>query len=148
VGSNVDATLIGTRVVAFARGSFASHVTTSAALVFHIPDSLSFVDAAALPTAYVTAQYALTTVGRIRRGERVLIHSATGGVGLAAIAVARNRGAQIFTTAGSVEKRLFLKRLGLSHVFDSRSLSFVDDVMAATDGCGVDLVLNSLPGPF
>src|SRR5262249_4022243 len=50
--------------------------------------------------------------------------------------------------AGSVEKRLFLKRLGLSHVFDSRSLSFADDVMAATDGCGVDLVLNSLPGPF
>jgi amino acid adenylation domain-containing protein len=147
-GSAVDPALIGARVVAVARGSFASHVSADAALVFAIPDELSFADAAALPTAYTTAQYALATIGRIRRGERVLIHAATGGVGLAAVSVARKHGAEIIATAGSEEKRAYLRRLGIANVFDSRSLSFADDVLAATDGYGVDAVLNSLPGPF
>ena len=148
VGEGVGPGLIGQRVVAVASGSFASHIRAKAALVFPIPDQFSFAQAAALPTAYTTAQYALVTVGRIRPGERILIHTATGGVGLAAISVARKHGAEVIATAGSEEKREYLRRLGIAHVFNSRSLGFADDVMVATDGRGVDLVLNSLPGPF
>ena len=83
-----------------------------------------------------------------RRASAFCIHAATGGVGLAAISVASKHGAEVYATAGSPEKRAYLHALGIEHVFDSRSLDFADDVMAATDGYGVDLVLNSLPGPF
>ncbi len=148
VGSGVDPALAGRRVVAVTSGSFASHVCVSAALVFPVPDQFTFAQAAALPTAYATAQYSLVTIARIRAGDRVLIHSATGGVGLAAISVARKHGAEIIATAGSDEKRDYLRRLGIKHVFGSRSLDFADEVLAATSGRGVDIVLNSLPGPF
>ncbi|MBI3434538.1 MAG: amino acid adenylation domain-containing protein, partial [Proteobacteria bacterium] len=148
VGEGVAPDLVGRRVVAVTSGCFASHVCVNAALVFPIPDRFSFVDAAAVPTTYVTAQYSLVTLGRIRAGECVLIHAAAGGVGLAAITVARQHGARIVATAGSEEKRDYLRGLGIEHVFDSRSLAFADDVMRVTDGYGVDLVLNSLPGAF
>src|SRR5262249_7199919 len=115
-------------------------------LVLPIPPGYDFVQAAALPLAYTTAVYALETVGRLRRGERVLIHAATGGVGLAAIAVARRNGAEIFATAGTDAKRDYLRGLGLTHVMASRSTAFVDEIMVATGGRGVDVVLNSLSG--
>jgi NADPH:quinone reductase-like Zn-dependent oxidoreductase/acyl carrier protein len=76
----------------------------------------------------------------------VLIHGAAGGVGIAAIQIAKWRGATIHATAGSDEKRDFLRLLGVSHIYDSRSLAFADDILAATDGLGVDVVLNSLAG--
>ena len=79
-------------------------------------------------------------------GERVLIHAAAGGVGLAAIQIARQVGAEIFATAGSPRKREYLKSLGIHHVMDSRSLDFAEQIMEATGGEGVDLVLNSLTG--
>ncbi len=135
-------------MVAVTSGAFASQVAVSAALVFEIPQNFTFAQASAIPTAYATAQYALATLGRIQKGEKVLIHAATGGVGLAAISVARRHGAEIYATAGSDEKRAYLRKLGVQHIFDSRSLDFADGVLAATDGYGVDLVLNSLPGPF
>jgi amino acid adenylation domain-containing protein len=148
VGDGVDAGLIGRRVVGIARGSFASEVCVPAALIFDIPDTLSLEAAAAIPTAYATAQHALVTLGRMAPGESILIHAATGGVGLAAVNVARGHGAQVLATAGSPDKRAYLAKLGVEHVFDSRSLDFADHVMSATSGRGVDLVLNSLPGPF
>jgi thioesterase domain-containing protein/acyl carrier protein len=95
---------------------------------------------------FLTAWYALHHLGQIARGERVLVQAATGGVGLAAVQIARLAGAEIFATAGSAEKRDFLRALGITHVMDSRSLSFADEVLAATGGRGVDLVLNSLAG--
>ena len=76
----------------------------------------------------------------------MLIHSATGGVGLAALQVARRAGARIFATAGSPEKRAYLASLGVEHVWDSRSLAFADDILQSTGGDGVDVVLNSLTG--
>ena len=79
-------------------------------------------------------------------GERVLIHSATGGVGLAAIQLARQAGAEIFATAGTPEKRAYLQKLGIEHIMDSRSLAFADEVLERTGGQGVDLILNSLAG--
>ena len=107
---------------------------------------MSFESAATIPAAFATAYYSLHTLGRVRRGERVLIHSATGGVGLAAVQLALNAGAIVFATAGSSERRDLLAALGVSHVSDSRTLSFADDVLYWTQGEGVDLVLNSLAG--
>jgi phthiocerol/phenolphthiocerol synthesis type-I polyketide synthase C len=88
----------------------------------------------------------LHELARLREGERVLIHGAAGGVGIAAIQLAKHMGAEIFATAGSDEKRDFVRLLGADHVFDSRSLAFADEVLRATGGAGVDVVLNSLAG--
>ncbi|HKH27604.1 MAG TPA: amino acid adenylation domain-containing protein, partial [Sphingomicrobium sp.] len=148
LGENVHTDLIGRRVVAMRPGCLASHLVVSADAIFPIPSRLSFSEAAAIPVAFATAHYALVTLGRLRAGERVLIHSAAGGVGLAAVAVAKLCRAEILATAGTEEKRLHLHRLGIEHVFDSRSLEFADHILWKTGGRGVDVVLNSLSGPF
>jgi NADPH:quinone reductase-like Zn-dependent oxidoreductase/acyl carrier protein len=85
-------------------------------------------------------------LAQLKRGERVLIHAAAGGVGIAAIQIARAVGAEIFATAGSPRKREYLKSLGIEHVMDSRSLAFADQIMKQTGGQGIDVVLNSLTG--
>ena len=127
-------------------GMLGSFVTLPAELVVPRPLWLSAEAGAALPVAYLTAYYALHILGRIRQGDRVLIHSASGGVGLAALAVCRRAGAEVYATAGTAEKREYLRSLGIAHVFDSRGLEFGAEVLAATGGRGVDLVLNSLVG--
>jgi acyl transferase domain-containing protein/acyl carrier protein len=147
VGPGVTGLKPGDRVFTLASGSFATFVTTPADLVALIPDGMTAAEAAVVPAVYLTAWYALVHLARLMPGERVLIHSATGGLGLAAIAIARSRGAEILATAGSHEKRQYLRDLGIEQVMDSRSLDFVDQTMAATDGRGVDVVLNSLAGP-
>ncbi|HTD56120.1 MAG TPA: SDR family NAD(P)-dependent oxidoreductase, partial [Silvibacterium sp.] len=131
----------GDPVVAIAPGSFASHVVTSRALVVRKPEKLSCADAASQSIAYLTADYCLNTVARVRPGERVLIHAGAGGVGLAAIHLCRKAGAEPIATAGSEEKRAFLRDLGISQVYDSRSLAFGMEISG-----GVDVVLNSLTG--
>jgi NADPH:quinone reductase-like Zn-dependent oxidoreductase/NAD(P)-dependent dehydrogenase (short-subunit alcohol dehydrogenase family)/acyl carrier protein len=146
VGAGVEDLAVGTEVVAIAAGCLGTHVTTGAALVVAKPPALAPEQAASLPVAYVTAAYALSTVGAMRPGDRVLIHAGAGGVGLAAVRVAQHCGAEVLATAGSPEKRAFLRAQGVTHVFDSRSLEFRDGVMAATGGRGVDVVLNSLSG--
>jgi polyketide synthase 5 len=88
----------------------------------------------------------LEELARVSSGDKVLIHSATGGVGQAAIAVARAAGAEIFATAGSEERRQLLRDWGIAHVYDSRSTEFADQIRRDTDGCGVDIVLNSVTG--
>jgi NADPH:quinone reductase-like Zn-dependent oxidoreductase/acyl carrier protein len=123
-------------------------VTAKAELVWKKPERLSFAAAASLPIAFLTAQYALMEVARIQPGESVLIHAGAGGVGLAAIQIARAAGAVIFATAGSQEKRARLRAMGVSRVMNSRSAGFADEVREATDGRGVDVVLNSLVGPL
>jgi NADPH:quinone reductase-like Zn-dependent oxidoreductase/acyl carrier protein len=105
-------------------------------------------DAAGIPIAFLTAMYGLTRLANLQRGERVLIHAAAGGVGLAAVQLAQRAGAEVFATAGSDAKRDYLRALGVRHVFDSRSLAFADEVRAATNGEGVHVVLNSLAGDF
>jgi NADPH:quinone reductase-like Zn-dependent oxidoreductase/acyl carrier protein len=96
--------------------------------------------------AAVTVYYSLNHLARLARGERILIHGAAGGVGLAAVQYAQSVGAEIFASAGSPEKRALLRRLGIRHIVDSRTLAFADDVRAMTGGEGVDVVLNSLAG--
>jgi len=146
VGVDVHEFEPGDRVICFAPSSFASHVTTKATAAAPMPGEWSYEEAASVPVAFFTAYYALHHLGELRPGDRVLIHGAAGGVGLAALQYARHRGAEIFATAGSDEKRDFLRLLGVDHVLDSRSLSFADEVHEITDGAGVDVVLNSLSG--
>ena len=137
---------MGDAVIALAMDGVGSFVTTQACLVAAKPAHLSFEAAATVPIAFLTAYYALHEQARLRHGERVLIHSAAGGVGLAAIEVAGWLGATVYATAGTPEKREHLRALGVQHVSDSRSLAFADEVLTATDGDGVDVVLNSLTG--
>ncbi len=146
VGEGVTSVEVGQRVIAFGPGTFASHMTTLADLVVPISDELRDGEAAAFGIAYLTAWEALCVVGRLAAGERVLIHSATGGVGLAAISIAKMIGARIFTTAGTPEKREMLAQMGVEYIGDSRTVDFADEILEATDGYGVDLILNSLPG--
>jgi acyl transferase domain-containing protein/NADPH:quinone reductase-like Zn-dependent oxidoreductase len=146
VGPEVGAFRPGDRVLAFAANCLASHVTVGEHRVVPMPDGLAFDAGATMPAVFATACFGLLREAKLRAGERVLIHSASGGVGLAAIQVARHAGARIIATAGTLEKRRFLERLGIEHVLDSRSLAFADQVMALTGGEGVDVVLNSLAG--
>ena len=146
VGPGVSHMRVGQSVLAVASGCLRSYVTTSANLVAPIPANLDYDAAATLAIPFVTARFGLENVGRLRRGERVLIHAAAGGVGLAAVQIAQLLGAEVFATAGSDEKRAYLKALGVTHVFDSRSIGFADAILEATAGRGVDVVLNSLAG--
>lgn len=146
VGEGVERLAVGDEVIGVAPHAFASHTTTAAYAVVRKPAGLTHVEGAATPIVFLTAHHALATLARLERGERVLIHAAAGGVGLAALQVARHVGAEVYATAGSDAKRDLLRSLGVRHVFDSRSLDFVHGVREATGGEGVDVVLNSLPG--
>lgn len=148
VGEGVDEFAPGDEVFAMGLRSFASHVTQPASAVAKRPAHMSMAEAATLPNAYYTAYYALVTLGQMRAGQKVLIHTAAGGVGLAATRIAQWVGAEIFATAGSPEKRQYLSDMGVPHVMDSRSLDWAEQVQEITKGGGVDLVLNSLAGDY
>lgn len=149
VGKGVDRFREGDEVIGVVPshvGCFRSHALVASDCAVHRPSTLDHDAAAAVPIPYLTAYYGLVEIASLRRGERVLIHSATGGVGLAAIQVARHLGAEIFATAGNGDKREHLRALGIEHVMDSRSLAFAEEIARATAGEGVDVVLNSLSG--
>jgi acyl transferase domain-containing protein/acyl carrier protein len=148
VGEGVTSLRVGDRVMAAALDSLATHVVVDARLVMGLPGDLDFEQGATIPIAFLTATYALETLARLGPGETVLIHAATGGVGLAALQVARGRGAEVIGSAGSAEKRALLQTLGVAIVVDSRSTSFAEAVREATGGRGVDVVLNCLAGEF
>lgn len=148
VGTGVTGIRVGDRVAGVARSAFRTHLVVEAARVLPVPPGMSAEEAATLPTTFLTAHHALRDLARLQAGESVLIHAAAGGVGLAAIQVARHLGLEVYATAGSDEKRDYLRRLGVPHVMDSRSLEFVQQVRELTGGLGVDAVLNSLSGEF
>jgi NADPH:quinone reductase-like Zn-dependent oxidoreductase/SAM-dependent methyltransferase len=148
VGPGVTGVKVGDEVVAIAPGAFATHVVTNAKLVVPKPPTLTAAQAASIPNVFLTAHWALNHLGRMKAGERVLIHAGAGGVGLAAIQLAQRAGAEIFATAGSDEKRSYLRSLGVQHVFSSRTTAFASEVRERTAGRGVDIVLNSLAGEF
>ncbi len=127
-------------------GCWGTFVTCDARLAAKLPEGLTDAQAAAVTTAHATAWYGLNDLARIRAGDKVLIHSATGGVGQAAIAIARAAGAEIYATAGSDVRRQALRDMGITHVYDSRSLDFGDQIRQDTGGYGVDIVLNSVTG--
>lgn len=146
IGADVTGLAIGDRVMALAPACFASHVCTYAGWTAPIPTSMSFEEAATIPIAFLTADYALRRLGHLKAHQRVLIHAASGGLGLAAIQVAQLAGAEVFATAGNPRKRAFLRAMGVVEVMDSRSLDFARKVLVATEGEGVDMVLNALTG--
>lgn len=146
VGAAVTGFAPGEDVLAFAGASLASHVTVPARAVAKMPAHWSHADAATIPTVFFTVWYALSHLARLQPGERILIHGAAGGVGLAAIQVAKHLGAEIIASAGSPAKRDFVTLAGAGHVVDSRSPFFDHVVLELTGGEGVDVVLNSLAG--
>ncbi len=148
VGPGVDGFAAGDRVLALAPSAFRSHVVGLAGLTAHLPAGVSFEAGAGFPIAFLTAHLALRQAARLEPGERVLIHAASTGVGLAAVQLALLAGAEVFATAGSDAKRERLRALGVRHVMSSRSLEFARQTMEATAGEGVDVVLNSLSGQF
>lgn len=145
IGPGVVDFAVGDSVVAFAQSGFATHVVVPEMVVAPMPAGLDPAAAATVPVAFLTAYYALCTCARLRKGEWLLVHGGAGGVGLAALQIAKWKGARVIATAGSREKRALVAALGAEHVLDSRSLAFVDDVRRIT-GDGVDVVLNSLFG--
>ena len=139
----------GDRVFGLLNEPFASRVRVKWTSIMHMPAFLTFEEAASMPVALSTAYYSLCEVARLRQGQSVLIHVAAGGVGQAAIMLAQHVGATVFATVGSSEKRtLIMDKYGIpaERIFSSRSKSFAQGVLLATDGHGVDVVLNSLTG--
>ncbi|MBK3562672.1 type I polyketide synthase [Streptomyces sp. MBT62] len=146
VGSQVTDVAVGDEVIAFAEGALGTDVVTRACLTAPKPARLTAAEAATLPAAYLTAYHALHDLARIERGHKVLIHSATGGTGMAALNVARWKGARIYATAGNEAKRDLLTSLGVRHVADSRSLDFADAFKSADGEGDFDVILNTLAG--
>ncbi len=146
VGEGVERFRVGDAVMGVAPYSFASHARTAEYALVHKPASLDDSEACTVPIAFLTAYYALVRLAQLQPNERVLIHAGAGGVGLAAIQIAQHIGAEIFATAGSDEKRDYLRSLGVPHVLNSRTLEFADAIRQLTRNQGVDVVLNSLPG--
>ena len=143
-GSDVTAATVGDRVVGFAFGTFRPEVVTREELIALAPAGVSATALATIPSVFVTSVLSYKLAG-LKAGDRVLIHAGAGGVGLAAIQLAQAAGAEVFSTA-STRKRAYLRTHGVEHVFDSRSTAFGRDILDATGGAGVDVVLNSLTG--
>ncbi|KAL8747856.1 MAG: hypothetical protein Q9190_000304 [Brigantiaea leucoxantha] len=149
VGSAVRSLKVGDRVYCSSSGSFTTKLVLNAKLCVKIPKTLSLNDAATMPSVYCTVIHCLEDVARMHKGSTVLIHSACGGVGIAAVQLAKMVGAEIYCTVGNVEKTEYLMKhydIPRDHIFNSRDTSFCPGVMAATHGRGVDIVLNSLSG--
>jgi NADPH:quinone reductase-like Zn-dependent oxidoreductase/short-subunit dehydrogenase/acyl carrier protein len=142
LGDGVTSVEVGQRVYGFMQGAFSSRFNVPLQLLAPLPDWLGAVEAATIPAAALTARLAFDWA-QLKPGDRVLVHAASGGVGLAAIQLAQQHGATVFATA-SKYKREALRKLGVKYVYDSRSTDFADQILADTEGAGVDVVLNSL----
>ena len=147
VGEEVKNLKKGDRILALAPGSFSQYVTVTAELVIHCPKNLTVEEAATIPANFLTAYYALHHIAKLKKGDRILIHSAAGGTGMAALQIAQQTGAEVFATA-SPSKWAFLQSLGVKHIMNSRTLDFAEEILTITQGKGVDVVFNSLSGDF
>ncbi len=145
IGPGVNGFSVGERVLGLGIGMFRPEIVTRAEMVAPAPEGLQAAALATFPTSFVSAELGFQMSG-LHAGDRVLIHTASGGVGLAAIQLVQGAGAEVFATA-SAAKQPYLRALGIEHVFDSRSTNFAEQTLAATGGEGVTVVLNSLTGP-
>ncbi|MFK5891715.1 MAG: SDR family NAD(P)-dependent oxidoreductase [Pseudomonadota bacterium] len=146
IGDDVYDFKVGDEVIAIAQECFTSHLTTYQQLVMPKPAKLNHQEAATIPVVFSTVYYALHHLAQIQKGDKILIQAAAGGVGLAAIQMAKHAGAEVFVTVSNQEKRELMHSLGADHIMNSRSLTFADEIMEITSGQGVDIVLNSLAG--
>lgn len=146
VGSAVTDFKVGEEIILAApEGCLRSYVVSVPTYYVRKPKNIKFEDALMI-VPYMTVLYSLRDRAHLQKGEKILIHNGTGGVGLAAIQYAQHVGAEIYSTAGSEEKREYLRSLGIQHVYDSRSLDFVKQIKADTNGYGVDVVINAIAG--
>jgi NADPH:quinone reductase-like Zn-dependent oxidoreductase len=146
VGAGVDSVAVGDRVIAGTRfNGQAELVTAPQGVVYHLPETLSFEEGAAFPVNYATAQAGLVVMAGVKPGERVLIHAAAGGVGIAATQLAKRLGAEVFGTA-SAAKHDAIRSQGVDHPIDYRSQDYADEVLRLTDGAGIDVAFDAL-GP-
>jgi len=147
VGEGVDHVSEGDAIIGMRNfGCYADSVITAADMTFPLPDGIDAVKGAAFPVTYLTAWHAMVYLGNLHPGERILIQNAGGGVGTAAIQIARHRGAEILGTA-SAAKHDFIRGLGADHVIDYRQDDWTEEVKRITDGKGVEMILNPLGGP-
>ncbi|MGQ9351920.1 type I polyketide synthase [Mycolicibacterium gilvum] len=142
LGEGVTGLDVGQRVYGSMQGAFASRFNVPGQFLAPIPDGVSAVEAATIPAAALTVRLSFDWA-QVKSGDKVLIHAASGGVGLAAVQMAQQCGAEVYATA-STFKRATLRKLGVKHVYDSRTTDFAEQILADTDGAGVDVVLNSL----
>ncbi|MGW4967979.1 SDR family NAD(P)-dependent oxidoreductase, partial [Nonomuraea sp. NPDC004186] len=149
VGPGVEGVRVGDRVMGLGEAAFGPRVVVDQRLLAGLPAGWSFAQGAGVTVAFATAWYGLVDLAGLSRGERVLIHSGAGGVGMAAIQIARHLGAEVFATA-SPAKQHVLRALGVpdDHIASSRDLDFADAFATVMGGAGMDVVLNSLAGPF
>ncbi len=145
VGEDVSTVAVGDRVVGLALTTFRSETAMREELIAPAPPGMAVAELATFPTAFVSAALSFD-YAELGAGDRVLIHAAAGGVGLAAVQLAQAAGAEVFATA-SGPKQAYLRSLGIEHIFDSRQTAFAQEILEATAGEGVDVVLNSLTGP-
>ncbi|MXY98864.1 MAG: SDR family NAD(P)-dependent oxidoreductase, partial [Gemmatimonadetes bacterium] len=144
VGDEVSSVSVGDHVVGLGFGAFAPLMITHGDLVAPAPEGFSVSGLATVPSAFVSAALSFEYSG-LEAGEKVLIHAGAGGVGLAAIQLVQAAGAEVHATA-SAPKQAYLRSLGVEHIYDSRTTAFGPEILEATDGEGVDVVLNSLTG--
>jgi synaptic vesicle membrane protein VAT-1 len=143
VGANVPGVQSGDRILALTRfGGYADTIAIPADQVFAMPAAMSFEEAAAIPVNYLTAILMLRNFGNVREGDKVLVHAAAGGVGMAAIQLCRIAGAEVIGTA-SASKHATLKQMGVAHCIDYRTEDFEEGVKRVTNGRGVDIVLDA-----
>ncbi|MEU6789992.1 SDR family NAD(P)-dependent oxidoreductase, partial [Nonomuraea angiospora] len=149
VGPGVEGVRVGDRVMGLGEAAFGPRVVVDQRLLAGLPAGWSFAQGAGVTVAFATAWYGLVDLAGLSRGERVLIHSGAGGVGMAAIQIARHLGAEVFATASPAKQHL-LRALGVAddHIASSRDLDFADAFATVMGGAGMDVVLNSLAGPF
>jgi len=148
IGASVTNVAVGDLIIiTLGNACLSSEVITFADMVVKKPDFISINEATTIPVVYTTAYHGLNTLAGMKKGDKVLIHAGAGGVGIAAIYLALQAGAEVYATA-SAKKRDYLRSIGVQHVFDSRSLDFAQQIRDVTDGYGVDIVLNSLAGEF
>lgn len=146
IGSGVSGVTVGDRVLAATRfGGYSDTLCADANLVVPLPATLTYEQGAAIPVNYLTAWLMLVHLGNVHAGERVLVHAAAGGVGQAAVQIARHRGAEIIGTA-SASKHARLKEQGVAHCIDYRTQDFEAEVKRITDGAGVHVALDAVGG--
>ena len=145
IGPDVSDVSVGDDVVGLAFGTFASEVITHEAMLAPAPRGISKTAAATIPTTFASAELSYQLSG-IAPGEKVLVHAGAGGTGMAAVYLAQEAGAEVFATC-SPPKQAFLRSIGVEHVLNSRTIEFGADILDITNGCGVDVIVNSLTSP-
>ena len=144
-GADVTNFDVGDQIIATFPGAFSSYAIVPTKFVMHKPEALTLEDSPVM-IGFVTACYCLRELARLRQGEKILIHSASGGVGLAALQIAQHVGAEIFATAGTTEKRNYLQSKGVKYVYNSRNIAFAEQIKKESNGYGVDVVIGAVSG--